>query len=394
MPAVTFILPMYRGEATLQGCLASLRDQRFRDWECIGVDDASPDRSAEIFAAAAAGDGRLQLVRHPSNQGVGAARATGLARAQGFAVHLLDQDDHLNPEGVRLALRALRRDDSTPAVYGNFVATDTRTGHRRVYDEMPPSMDFRALLHGPQFCPIAVLHRRSTMEAAGGCTPGFDNCDDWDLWARMARLGPALRHVPHVLGEWRIHAENNSRVTLRTFSSGLEVLERMHGPDPRVATPSPAWAAGADLGGKAERVLSFFWLQVANRVAHRDSDGALALAQEYVRRFGSEALPVSSITHLDAAMPSARALAGESGSTYVVDLYEFLEALLADLERLLGQPGFALGAMRALSQEHVRRLAATNERLASAVESYRTSRSYRIGRKIMSLANALTLRRQ
>lgn len=390
MPAVTFIIPMYRGEATLTGCLASLRAQRFRDWECIGIDDGSPDSSAEMFAAAAAGDGRLQLVRHASNQGVGAARATGLARARGVAVHLLDQDDHVSPEGIRFALRALLRDDVTPAVYGDFVVADTRTGRHHVYDQMPTSMDFRALLHGPQFCPIAVLHRRSAMEAAGGCTSGFDNCDDWDLWARMARLGPPLRHVPHVLGEWRIHGDNNSRMAQRTFVSGLAVLERMHGPDPRVRAPSPAWAAGADPEGKAGRVLRFFWLQVANRVAHRDSEGALALAREYAQRFGPEALPAASVAYLDAAMPSAQALAGGTASTYLLELHDFLEQLFVDFEELLGQRGFALSVLRVVVQEHIRRLAATNDRLAGEVKRYRASRSYRIGRRIVWMARALT----
>jgi glycosyltransferase involved in cell wall biosynthesis len=69
------VIPMYRVENQVQAVIASIPA-----WVegIVAVDDASPDRSAEM--ALAAGDPRVVLVRHEINQGVGGAMLSGYAR--------------------------------------------------------------------------------------------------------------------------------------------------------------------------------------------------------------------------------------------------------------------------------------------------------------------------
>lgn len=386
MSGVSFILPMYMGEGTLPGCLERLRAQSLRDWECIGVDDASPDRSADIFQRVAAVDPRLQLVRHTENRGVAAARATGLQHARGYAVHLLDQDDHLSRDGIRHLWRRLHSGDSAPAVYGDYELVDVRSGRRRTFEEFPPQIDFDGLLQGPPFCPLAVLHRRTAVEAAGGFTPGFDSCDDWDLWARLTRLGQPLAHHSTLVGEWRVHAANNSRNALRTLTSGLKVLDAMHRPDPRVAHPDPRWRDGAEAGGRPRWALRLLWLQVANCVAQRNSEAALALVDEFERAEGRGLLSAESAAEIHPAMVFARLLAGDEPASYFLDLEPTLVDFFARLEVRCAVPGLADRALLQLRERYVRSLLEANAHLTGLVRSYRISRSYRLGRFLTRLA--------
>ncbi len=91
-PLFSIIIPVYRVEAYLRDCLLSLQNQTFSDWECICIDDGSPDNSGDILDEFAALDSRF-IVLHQINQGVSSARNAGLSQARGEWVTFIDGDD-------------------------------------------------------------------------------------------------------------------------------------------------------------------------------------------------------------------------------------------------------------------------------------------------------------
>jgi len=112
LPSVTLlsvIVPVHQVEDYLADCLDSILDQSFRDVELVAVDDASTDGCARILSRYAERDPRVVVVTLDHNQGLGAARNAGLARATGTYVWFVDSDDWL-PEGAlgAVAARLLR----------------------------------------------------------------------------------------------------------------------------------------------------------------------------------------------------------------------------------------------------------------------------------------------
>ncbi len=75
---IVAVVPAYRVEGQIQ---AVLRELPSFLTHIIIVDDASPDRTAELVRAAAKRDRRLTLVQHDRNQGVGGAMITGFRKA-------------------------------------------------------------------------------------------------------------------------------------------------------------------------------------------------------------------------------------------------------------------------------------------------------------------------
>jgi len=86
-PKISVIIPVYRAEKYLRGCVDSILAQTFQDFELLLVDDGSPDQCGTVCDEYAAKDPRVQAL-HQANSGVTAARRLGVNKAK-RGVHLL-----------------------------------------------------------------------------------------------------------------------------------------------------------------------------------------------------------------------------------------------------------------------------------------------------------------
>lgn len=66
-PAVSVILPVRNGAATLESAIRSIVGQTFSGWELIVVDDGSTDRSLEIANDIARTDPRIRVLQRPAS---------------------------------------------------------------------------------------------------------------------------------------------------------------------------------------------------------------------------------------------------------------------------------------------------------------------------------------
>ena len=106
-PKISVIVPVYRVEAYVERCLASLAAQTWPHMEVIMIDDGSPDGSGRICDGWAARDERFQVVHLPENRGLSAARNEGVSRASGDYIAFVDSDDYVEPELLKTLYRAL-----------------------------------------------------------------------------------------------------------------------------------------------------------------------------------------------------------------------------------------------------------------------------------------------
>lgn len=95
-PLVSIVIPVYNradliGD-TIQSCLA----QTYSSFEVVLVDDRSSDDLTSALLPFA-DDPRVRLIRHETNQGVSAARNSGIEAAAGEFVAFLDSDDAWRP---------------------------------------------------------------------------------------------------------------------------------------------------------------------------------------------------------------------------------------------------------------------------------------------------------
>ena len=96
-PLISVIVPVYRVEKYLDKCVQSILTQTYKNLEIILVDDGSPDRCPEMCDAYAAKDCRV-IVIHKENEGLSAARNSGMGIAKGDYIGFVDSDDWIAPE--------------------------------------------------------------------------------------------------------------------------------------------------------------------------------------------------------------------------------------------------------------------------------------------------------
>lgn len=174
MPKVSIIMPLYQVAAYLSRAVASVEQQTFSNWELLLVDDASRDGTSALAASCAAQDDRIRLLTHAVNQGVSAARNTGLEAAQGEYVAFIDPDDAVAPDFLQ-EMVAFAEAERLELVISGFVreagarisyplaplprmVMDTRTAYREMVS-----------MHHFNWSPCDKLFLRERLRGEGVC---------------------------------------------------------------------------------------------------------------------------------------------------------------------------------------------------------------------------------
>ncbi|HEU0127106.1 MAG TPA: glycosyltransferase, partial [Pseudonocardiaceae bacterium] len=122
-PLVSVIVPVHGKWEYTRACLASIEQNR-PDFplEVLVVDDASPDRTAELVAASPG----LRLVRTPSNVGFVGACNLGASHARGAYLLFLNNDTEVRPGTLDALVNAADSDDRIGLVGAQLVYPDGR----------------------------------------------------------------------------------------------------------------------------------------------------------------------------------------------------------------------------------------------------------------------------
>jgi len=113
---VSFIIPVYNTAPYLDKCLISVRNQSYKNLQIICVNDASTDDSLAILKKHAEEDERLLIVDKEKNEGLSAARNSGIEIAQGDYITFLDSDDWYDLDYVETMINEILSHDSDAAM--------------------------------------------------------------------------------------------------------------------------------------------------------------------------------------------------------------------------------------------------------------------------------------
>lgn len=123
MDQISVIVPVYNGEAYLEACIESIKNQSYPDLEIIIVNDGSTDGTAQVCAGLRNAYENLHIITL-GDEGVSAARNAGIEAANGEFLMFVDADDRLRPGVLRGLYDILIETDSDAAGCG-FAAWGT-----------------------------------------------------------------------------------------------------------------------------------------------------------------------------------------------------------------------------------------------------------------------------
>ena len=199
---LTIIIPAYNEERNLASVLDSVMQVELpygADKEIIVVDDGSTDDTVggvQSFIAANP-QARINLIRHTSNQGKGAAIRTALPAVSGEYVIIQDADGELDPRDFAKMLSKMV-DEDLPVVYGSrFLIAGGRLGSRFFYYGNRILSALANVLYGQHLTDEATcykLFRTSLLRSLTLRCRGFEFCPE--VTAKIARCGIKIQEVP------------------------------------------------------------------------------------------------------------------------------------------------------------------------------------------------------
>ena len=193
---VSIIVPCFNQAEYLPATLDSVLSQTYSDWECVVVDDGSPDNSSEIVERYVAKDNRFKLIKQ-DNHGLSAARNCAIHHSNGEYVLPLDSDDVLSPLFLEKAVAIIEQ------------------GYKLVYSKV----DLFGEVNGPWELPYysyeellwtnilvcTALFRRADYDKTNGYNDNMRcGLEDWDFWLSFLQPQDKVFRINETLFYYRV----------------------------------------------------------------------------------------------------------------------------------------------------------------------------------------------
>ncbi len=227
-PLVSIIIVNWNGKHLIEECIESLRNQTFRDFEVIVVDNGSTDGSSEFIKNSFP---EVKLVLLSSNKGFAGGNNAGIKIAKGKYIALLNNDTKADPRWLENIVEIA---NSTPdagmwaSKILSYYKTDTidnvglliykdgiaRGKGRLEQDNGQYNIVTEAFV--PSGC--AALYRKEMLDKIGLFDEDFfAYADDVDIGLRGRIAGWKCLYVPNAIVYHKYSASSSSYSALKAF---------------------------------------------------------------------------------------------------------------------------------------------------------------------------------
>jgi glycosyltransferase involved in cell wall biosynthesis len=222
-PLVSVIIPCYNHGQYLHESVGSARDQSYPNIEVLVVDDGSTDNTREVCQALGV------AFIHQSNQGLSAARNTGIEHSKGDYLVFLDADDWLYPGAIETNVSHLLHRPDLAFVSGWHDKVDQNKNRIKQDNQVVVNeKHFEHFLQGNYIgMHAAVMYARWIFDHYKFDT-SLKACEDYDLYLNISRAHLVLNHDTKIAA-YRIHRDNMSGNIPFMLEHVLKVLKSKEG---------------------------------------------------------------------------------------------------------------------------------------------------------------------
>lgn len=218
---VSIIVPCYNQAQYLDEALQSVIEQTYANWECIIVNDGSPDNTEEVARKWLDKDERFKYL-YQENGGLSSARNAGLKIAKGDYIQFLDADDLIESEKIRVQLENLINDheiDISVSGYRYFEDLTRKLksmGRNNIFPEVvlhKSDSDLKEVLSLKNPMVIsATLYNKSVFEKVGMFDEDLVSLEDWEFHTRCALHDMKFQHIGVII---------NTKTLIRLHSNSM-----------------------------------------------------------------------------------------------------------------------------------------------------------------------------
>ena len=204
---ISIIVPCYNQAQFLPEALQSVLEQTYTNWECIIVNDGSPDNTDEVAQEWLAKDKRFKYVVK-KNGGLSSARNAGMEVSNGEWVQFLDSDDCIHPDKLKDAIEVFNNAPNKKLVvsqYKMFTSSINQLAETPInYNQ--DSLTYENILFNwgntfviPIHCGIFSLSILKEIKF----DENFKAVEDWIMWLSFFKITEEAVYIDRVLAFYR-----------------------------------------------------------------------------------------------------------------------------------------------------------------------------------------------
>jgi len=220
-PLISFFTPIYNTGNKLLRTYDSLKNQTYKNWEWVVVNDSNDNITQEIINEISLIDSRVKVFEflEKSNGVIGEAKWRAASQTNGKWIVELDHDDYLLPDAGKFVIEAFRKYPDAKFVYSDCAEIDENWnsltyddgfafGYRSYRNEKVGSREFK-VVNSPNINPKTIRHIvgvpnhlrawcRLFYHQIGGYNRKLSIADDYELivrtflYTRMVRIPKLL----------------------------------------------------------------------------------------------------------------------------------------------------------------------------------------------------------
>jgi glycosyltransferase involved in cell wall biosynthesis len=210
-PLISVIIPTFNRVELLRETVQSVRNQTYRNFEVIVVNDGCSDGTAQWL------DAQVDI-RHldQENSGIATSRNNGAAIAKGQWLAFLDHDDIWAQDKLEIQAEFVERNPDVGLVAARHVRLGRK--HSSARQRRWIKGDLLVKAYSESFIHTSsVMIRRDVFHEIGGFPTHYRFADEFDVWLKIAAQHP-IAYVDDVLVFIRFYESNTShnRIGVRT----------------------------------------------------------------------------------------------------------------------------------------------------------------------------------
>lgn len=220
-PLISVIVPCYNQAQFLDECLQSVLDQTYQNWECIIVNDGSPDNTEEIAKKCILKDSRFHYISQ-QNKGVSAARNCGIEKAKGEWILPLDADDYISNDYLDLA-KDYFFEEKIKVIYCNarkFGKVDEDFNLR--------DFSLRNLAENNLIFNAAFFRKKDWEKISGFSEEMREGYEDWEFWINLLKNGGEVKKIDKICFYYRIKEISRNVIVKNNDINSVKFIEKKH----------------------------------------------------------------------------------------------------------------------------------------------------------------------
>lgn len=205
---VSIITPAYNSEKFIEKTYESIKNQTYKNWEWLVIDDNSIDGTFEILKRLSKEDSRIRIYRNTTNLKAASSRNKGLDSSSGEYITFIDSDDLWNYKFLEKQMKKMK-ELSQNLVFSSYSRIDEDNLKNYGDYVVPLKVTLNDLLKTNYMSCLTVLYKKEKFKEIK-FNENLKMHEDYVMWLEILKKEKEVYTNQEVLATYRIRKKSVS----------------------------------------------------------------------------------------------------------------------------------------------------------------------------------------